>query len=656
MLKMNRILKNLFELFLASIIAGIVLMLMRCQETYFLESKLYYQFNAYNLLLDTSFVDLKSSITLSVLLLPLALVFKNIRKSMLIYFTILVLLNAMLTKYFLSNFELLGSEMFEFSVNEMLYIVNTEISSYGIFDYILLIFLPLLFIIIFILIFRKLKVKKLIRNFLAIAYVVILFFIFNEYKYFFPSYRSFNSYHQYMMHYNKLTFFLKDNFKQELIENKQEVKSNLKEDILLFQKANKQFNYIDQKYPLLHNTPYQNVLGKYFKEDTIKPNIVFLMIEGLARSFSGPDAHLGSFTPFLDSLKNESLYWSNFLSGAERTYGVLPNSLASAPHFNQFLQKEVFIKHNSLIKEIHKYNYYSSFNYGGWANFSSMSDYLKFHKIDTILADNSFDTTIFKTHESSENDFHWGYDDEALLKQYLIHSKQFKEPYLSIILTISMHSPFDVSENYTIKDFRNHLGKITEAQEKLLEVHPKVVKSIAFVDEQLEDFFKEYKKREDFKNTIFLIYGDHNMHVLPEKNEVDAFHVPLIIYSDLLLKTDSFKGVCTHRDITPTLLGLFEGNYGMKFKEEKHWLGTSLDTSKVFRCNVISPLVLGSSSFVSYIYKNYMVVDNEVYKLDSNLNLTYENNHETASKILKIHSEYSAIENYMLEADRLFKE
>jgi phosphoglycerol transferase MdoB-like AlkP superfamily enzyme len=61
------------------------------------------------------------------------------------------------------------------------------------------------------------------------------------------------------------------------------------------------------------------------------PNLVFIIVEGLGRNFSGPGARLGSFTPFLDELAGRSLYFENFLSGQGRTFGVLTTVFGSLP-------------------------------------------------------------------------------------------------------------------------------------------------------------------------------------------------------------------------------------------------------------------------------------------------------------------------------------
>lgn len=647
--------KNLSVLFLISLLCGFILSIMRFQESFFLEKALYSNFEAYKFLASNSFIDIKASIVASVFLIPFALVLKKIRPIASIFFLIFIIVNGLLIKYFLTNFDLLGDEVLTFSLSEIFYIVGAEKNSVHIFDLSLVFFYPFLFVVLIYLL-AKLShyIGRKSQIILLSSYLFFLAASAAEYQYFLPQYSKFSSYQKYILNNNKATYFvaeiLKTNKKNAQFRNE----TNLEQKINNYHNSNPQFNYINKLYPLVHNEDYPNVLGSYFKKKELKPNIVFLLVESLSRSFSGPDAHLGSFTPFLDSLKNESLYWENFFSNAERTYGVLPNVLSSAPYLNQFVSNKSYIKHSSIISELQKESYFTSFNYGGWIGFSSMDSFLNASNIDSIYGDQNFDSTKFNTQQDTDKKIKWGFDDKILFQQYLLRNQEIKEPFLSILLTISMHSPYEVAPEYTAKNATEYYGNsLTTYQQKLFKAHENKITAIAFSDQNLKTFFEEFKQQESFKNTIFVILGDHNIHSLPIKNELDIFHVPLFIYSDLLTKPQSFKGVSTHKDITPTLLGLLENNYQLDFNQNKHWLGYALDTSTSFRSEINTPMCLNSSKFINYIYKNNIVFKDEVFQFDSTLNITKQNDTAIANKVLKLYDDYSNIEKQVLKNNSL---
>src|ERR1022692_4715500 len=86
-------------------------------------------------------------------------------------------------------------------------------------------------------------------------------------------------------------------------------------------------------YPFLHKDNTPNTLKPFFLagDGSQKPDIVVIIIESMGKAYSGKDAYLGSFTPFLDSLADHSLYWENCLSGGGRTFAALPSIFGSLP-------------------------------------------------------------------------------------------------------------------------------------------------------------------------------------------------------------------------------------------------------------------------------------------------------------------------------------
>lgn len=91
----------------------------------------------------------------------------------------------------------------------------------------------------------------------------------------------------------------------------------------------------DPRHPFLHEERTPDTLGPLFdKRAGTPPNLVFIIVEGLGRSFSGPGARLGSFTPFLDELAGRSLYFENFLAGQAAPSACSPRCSARSPSAN----------------------------------------------------------------------------------------------------------------------------------------------------------------------------------------------------------------------------------------------------------------------------------------------------------------------------------
>ena len=82
----------------------------------------------------------------------------------------------------------------------------------------------------------------------------------------------------------------------------------------------------------------------------------------------------------------------------------------------------------------------------------------------------------------------------------------------------------------------------------------------------LVNFFRAIQKSNYFENTIFVIVGDHGVHLrgrglIP----VDEYRVGALIYAPHLLKPDRIMRPTSQLDIAPTILGLLGGSYRTTF-------------------------------------------------------------------------------------------
>jgi len=382
------------------------------------------------------------------------------------------------------------------------------------------------------------------------------------------------------------------------------------------------FNYVDTKnYPFLRKDETPDVLSPFFNRTDSAPNIVFVLVEGLGRAFTNRDAYLGNFTPFLDSLSQKSLYWKNFLSSGGRTFAVLPSVLGSLPFNNNgFLELgRDMPPHLTVLNILRANGYESSFYYGGEAKFDNMNLFLKANY--TNIYDSKTFTSAYKKMPAT-NGFTWGYGDSELFKHYLASQKPSNTPRCNVLLTVSMHNPFAINEEAEyVQVFENRLRLLGFDENKIeaYRKHTPKYASILYTDEALKSFFGEYSKRSDYKNTIFIITGDHRMPELPMSTKIDRFHVPLIIYSPLLKRTAQFKSVSSHFDIAPSLLAFLEKNYRIQKPSLAAWIGEGLDTARTFRNIHRYPLMQTKTDMIDFVQGEYHLNSETLYKLSATL-------------------------------------
>lgn len=381
-------------------------------------------------------------------------------------------------------------------------------------------------------------------------------------------------------------------------------------------------DYVDEaNFPFLHKEVDQDVLSPFFEIREKTPNIVIIMVEGLGRAYTNKGAYLGNFTPFLDSLATQSLYWPNFLSNGGRTFAVLPSLLGSLPFSeNGFMELDVDMPNQlSLLNLLQKNGYKTNFYYGGNSEFDEMAAYLHKNTIDHIIDEDDF-LEKYEKIPANLSGFTWGYADKELYRNYLENKKleSVDSPKLDILLTISTHDPFltDEPEKYDRK-FEERMLELNFDEDKRKDYrnYQKQYSSILYADDALEYLINSYKERSDFSNTIFLITGDHRIPEIPMASKIDRYHVPLIIYSPLLKHSGEFRSVSSHFDIAPSLISFLKNNYGINAPDVNAFMGQGLDTTKHFQNEHYIPLKQTKTELRDFVMGKYHLNGDDLYLL-----------------------------------------
>ncbi len=418
------------------------------------------------------------------------------------------------------------------------------------------------------------------------------------------------------------------------------------------------FQYVDEtNYPFLHTAQAPDVLSSFLDLDTQKPNIVILLVEGLGRAFACSGGYLGNFTPFLDSLSGQSLYWENCMSEGGRTFAVLPSVIGSLPFAkNGFCAlAENQPNHLSLLSLLKHNGYQTAFYYGGDAHFDLMDTYLKHDAIGKINDIQSFPSGYVKMPTSSSG-FTWGYGDKELFRHYFETLSGSTQPYLNVMLTVSTHNPFLINEEDTyLGRFESRMNELKFDDDRKQEArnYKNQFASILYTDDALRGFFAAYSKRPDFHNTIFLITGDHRMPEIPMANKIDRYHVPLIIYSPLLRRTAKFSSISTHFDITPSLLAMLKAKYAIDLPSLVTWMGTGLDTTRAFQNVHDYPFMQTKNDIVDFINATDMLNQNSVFMIGPDMGLTPDNDQPVLSRLGSLFDQFKQRNNKMLSTGKL---
>ncbi|QQV03310.1 MULTISPECIES: LTA synthase family protein [Chryseobacterium] len=343
----------------------------------------------------------------------------------------------------------------------------------------------------------------------------------------------------------------------------------------------KEVYFVDQQFIDENINPYKI----YNREVQDKPNIVIFIVESFGREYSGAfnrDKSIKdyvSYTPFIDSLANESLIFPNtFANGRQSIHGMssilagipsLTDAFTSSPYSNQ--------KTQSIVSVCNDLGYDTSFYHGapngsmGFMGFGNILGFKHYFGKDEYHGDQDFDGM-------------WAIWDEPFL-QYFAKNVGKKQPFMATVFTASSHHPFKIPEKYN--------GKFKKGN---IQMH----EPMQYTDYAIRQYFETAKKQPWFKNTIFVFTGDHTNQVFyPEyEKAMNRFAVPLMFYSpdpEYQLKGINNE-LAQQIDIYPTLADLIGYN-----KKIRSW-GRSLVSE-----NKYVPIIVNSDgSSEQFIYGNYI--------------------------------------------------
>lgn len=378
----------------------------------------------------------------------------------------------------------------------------------------------------------------------------------------------------------------------------------------------------DPRYPFAHAERTPDTLGPLFaRPSATPPNLVFIIVEGLGRNFSGPGARLGSFTPFLDELAGRSLYFENFLSGQGRTFGVLTTVFGSLPFGENGLaaRGENMPRHASLLSVLKAQGYRLKFYSGSNLEFDNEGLYLRQEGVDDFVSEQDYGPPARRSND-------WGYADGELVEMALRRQGQDRDrqraPTVSIIQTASMHDPF------TFPDKPRYMDKVGQRLAQLgiaagarpdYAAQREIFASILYTDDALRRYFEGAARLPGYDNTIFIVTGDHRLPELPMDTRIERYHVPLIVYSPLLRAPRAIKAVSSQFDIAPSLLAYLSNNYGLQSPPEVSWLGSGLDTAAGFRNLHAIPLKQTKTELSDFVSGTAYLAQGRLYALSDGL-------------------------------------
>lgn len=290
--------------------------------------------------------------------------------------------------------------------------------------------------------------------------------------------------HKYLVKYlGPYNFTVYDGVKT--IENNQQ-KALASEDDLT-----KVLNYTKQK----RTEPNPEYYGAAKKKNIIKIHLESFQTFLINKKVNGKEV-----TPFLNKLSSgnqDFTYFPNFFhqTGQGKTSDsefTMDNSLYGLPQGSAYSLKgdNTYQSLPAILDQ--KQGYTSNVMHGDYKTFWNRDQVYKHFGID-----NFYDATYYDM--SDDNIVNLGLKDKPFFKASANYQSKMKKPFYSHLITLTNHYPFTLDEEDASIDKPNTGDSTVDGY----------IQTAHYLDQALEEYITDLKKKGLYDNSVIMIYGDH---------------------------------------------------------------------------------------------------------------------------------------------------
>ena len=303
--------------------------------------------------------------------------------------------------------------------------------------------------------------------------------------------------------------------------------------------------YFENEELLLSNfNPIKQV--PHLSSDTLKRNIVLIIVESLGKEYVGFYNYGKGYTPFLDSIMQHSEVFMHAYANGKKSIEGIPAVLSGMPSLMQvpYLSSNY---HSNLLRSAGYYlqeiGYTAGFYHGGKNGTMSCDNYIALSNGGEYFGKNEYPN-------NEDFDGFWGISDRPYLQYVAKQIGNGVGPTFATVFTLTSHHPYQLPN-----------AEVSKFKEGALPIH----KTISYTDDALRDFFETAAKQHWYQNTTFIITADHSAENQYKYYQTPQgkFEIPLFIYRpDKVLPKKRIETV-SQTDILQLILE--EANYSKPF-------------------------------------------------------------------------------------------
>ncbi|MBW1703949.1 MAG: LTA synthase family protein [Deltaproteobacteria bacterium] len=299
-------------------------------------------------------------------------------------------------------------------------------------------------------------------------------------------------------------------------------------------------------YPLLKKPGIRDSSVSF----TTRPqNVVLIQMESLSAQFIGALGSTYGATPVFDQLARQGILFDHFFSQGTHTHQALFASLCSFPNLpaHEYLMQEIQGQQHfrSLPEVLLENGFDTLYVYNGSFRWDNQEGFFRHQGMKHFVGIKDFRQPKF-------TDSTWGVSDEDMFLRGITEIDHLTEkgPAFAFLQSLSNHAPYELPPPAPFKDITGPASLIPR------------LNGLRYADWALGRFFDLAAKKPWFKQTLFLIYGDHSFAFQRPKALLDLTrqHIPLLVYypGDTRFAGQVIHAIGSQVDILPTILGLLK--------------------------------------------------------------------------------------------------
>jgi phosphoglycerol transferase MdoB-like AlkP superfamily enzyme len=287
------------------------------------------------------------------------------------------------------------------------------------------------------------------------------------------------------------------------------------------------------------------------KAEKAPVNLVVIHLESLAGFKVGALGSKAGATPHFDALAAEGLLFTNFFVPAVPTARSVFTMVTGVPdyHGGRSASRDPLIaRQHTLVNAL-----------AGHERFYFLGGSASWGNIRSLLAQSIERLQVFEEGDfTAERADVWGITDHALLEHAHAALAAAQRPFFAFIQTSGNHRP------YTIPEINRRGFELVKRDAESLRAEGfdglPAYNGLRFMDHAIGHFFKLARSAPYFRNTLFVLYGDHGNPAasdIPfERLGLTGFHVPMLIYAPGFVPPGRSDIIASLVDVLPTSLAL----------------------------------------------------------------------------------------------------